>query len=151
MSNPYHPASAASAALVLALCTGCDGAPRDRNAIPADGAATPAAARQGLAFDPQPPGSENQVPALEGTKGTLRYRPGCLYLDTGSGGKIGLVVPSDARFDGRRLIGKVTTPQGEPIVRAIGQFVGFSGALIENPRDGRYSCNTGKVLITDQF
>jgi hypothetical protein len=125
--------------------------PRHRNALPADGAATPAAARHERAVDRQAPGSENQVPALEGTKVTLRYRPGCLYLDTGGGGEIGLVVPSDASFDGRRLIGKVTTPEGKAIVRAIGKFAGFSGAAIENPRDGCYSCETARVLITDRF
>jgi hypothetical protein len=91
------------------------------------------------------------VPALEGTAGTLGYRPGCLFLDVGSGDEIGLVVPAEASFDGKRLIGKLRTPEGKGIVREIGAFMSFSGPVIENPRDGRYSCDTGRLLITDLF
>ncbi|HEX8512340.1 MAG TPA: hypothetical protein VF688_04465 [Allosphingosinicella sp.] len=107
--------------------------------------------RREFAFDRQAPGRTNQVPALEGTPGTLRYRPGCLFLDVEGGDEIGLVVPAEATFDGRRLTGRVATPDGKPLVREIGQFTSFTGPVIENPGDGRYSCNTGKLLITDYF
>lgn len=143
-------ASAPWATLVLALSAGCDGPPRVRGEASAAGSASPAGVPKELAFDRQPAGSANQVPALEGTPGTLRYRPGCLFLDAG-GDEIGLVVPADARFDGKRLSGRLTTPDRKPIVRQVGQMVSFSGRVIENPRDGRYACDTGTVLITDSF
>jgi hypothetical protein len=102
-------------------------------------------------LDRQAPGSANQVPALEGTPGTLRYRQGCLFLDVGAGEAIGLVVPAEASFDGKRLIGRLKSPDGGPIVREVGQFVNFGGRVIENPGDGRYSCDTKRVLIADYF
>lgn len=144
-------ARALLAALILTLCAGCDRAPRGQSATPTNSSSTPDAVQKGLTFDRQPPGSANQVPALEGTPGTLRYRPGCLLLDAGGGDEIGLVVPADVTFDGRRMIGKLTTPDGQPIVREIGQFMSFSGPVIENPRNGRYSCDTKRVLIADYF
>lgn len=91
------------------------------------------------------------MPALEGTPGTLRYRPGCLFLDAGGGEEIGLVVPAEATFDGRRVTGRLKAPDGQPIVREVGQFVSFSGPVIDNPRDGRYTCGTERVLIADYF
>ena len=121
---------------MLALCAGCDPAPADRG-VPA--------------FDRQPPGSENRSPFLSGTPGTLRYRPGCLYLDDGNGGETGLVVPSYASFDGERLTGRLRTPDGKQIARTIGQRVTVTGQVVDNPRDGRYSCDTGKVLVADAF
>ncbi|HYG48134.1 MAG TPA: hypothetical protein VD846_09350 [Allosphingosinicella sp.] len=133
MSREYRLAAPPGAALILALCASCDGAPKE------------------LAFDRQAPGGANQVPALESTPGTLRYRPGCLFLDAGGGDEIGLVVPAEAAFDGRRLYGKLTTPEGEPVVREVGRFVSFSGRVINNPGDGRYGCDTRKMLITDYF
>jgi hypothetical protein len=143
--------AAACAALILTLCAGCDRAPRGRAPAPANSSTSAAPEPGELALDRQAPGSANQVPALEGTPGTLRYRPGCLFLDVGGGAEIGLVVPAEATFDGRRLIGKLPTPDGKPIVREIGQFVSFSGPVIENATDGRYSCDTRRVLITDYF
>lgn len=117
---------------------------------------SPAAVEEGSGqtgprIDRQAPGTANQVPYLEGTSGRLRYRPGCLLLDAGGGDEIGLVIPADVSFDGKRMIGKVTTPEGEQIVRQIGQSVSLSGAVIENPQDGRYSCDTKLVLIADYF
>ncbi|HEX8626363.1 MAG TPA: hypothetical protein VF782_14975 [Allosphingosinicella sp.] len=150
MPSSYLP-PAPWAALILALCAGCDGVPQGQSGTSPNSSATPAAARQELAFDRQAPGSANQVPALEGTAGTLRYRPGCLFLDVGGGDEIGLVVPAEAAFDGKRLIGKLPTPDGKPIVREIGRSTSFGGPVIENPRDGRYSCDTGRLLITDLF
>ncbi|HEU0045151.1 hypothetical protein [Sphingomonas sp.] len=144
-------AAAPWAALILTLCAGCDGAPRGQAAAPETSPATSAAERRELAFDRQAPGSANQVPALEGTPGTLRYRPGCLFLDVGGGAEIGLVVPAEVTFDGRRLIGKLPTPDGKPRVREIGQFISFSGPVIRNPGDGRYSCDTRQMLIADYF
>jgi hypothetical protein len=151
MSSSCRLVSAPWAALILALCAGCDGAPLGQGATSADNSATPAPVRRELAFDRQAPGSANQVPALEGTAGTLRYRPGCLFLDAGGGDEIGLVVPAEVAFDGRRLIGKLPTPDGKPIAREIGQFMSFSGPVIENPKDRRYSCDTKRVLIADYF
>jgi hypothetical protein len=139
------------AALLLALCAGCDGPPPDRRATSANSSGRPAAERKQFEFDRQTPGSANQVPALEETPGRLRYRPGCLFLDVGAGEEIGLVVPAEATFDGKRMIGRLTTPDGRPVVREIGQFMSFSGRLIEKPEDGRYSCDTKWVLITDDF
>lgn len=141
MSPACRLASAPFAALILALCGGCDGLPRGEDGPPASAPG----------FDRQAPGSANRVPALEGTPGTLRYRPGCLFLDVGGGDEIGLVVPAHASFDGRRLTGQVTTPDGKPIVREIGQFMSFTGPVIENPGNGRYSCDTRRVLIADYF
>jgi hypothetical protein len=46
-------------------------------------------------------------------------------------------VPAEVTFDGRRMIGKLTAPDGRPIVREIGQFMSFSGRVIDNPRNGR--------------
>ncbi len=132
-----HPLSAWRAVLLPVLCAGCD-APQQGQ--------TPA-----VTVDRQAAGTENQVPALEGTPGTLRYRPGCLFLDTGGGGEIGLVVPADARFDGARLVGALPTPEGKPISREVGRPVSFTGRLIENPGGGRYGCRTGRLLITDRF
>jgi hypothetical protein len=107
--------------------------------------------QQDFAFDRQAPGSENHVPILKGTGGTLRYRPGCLFIDAGNGDETGLVVPAYVTFDGKRMMGKVTKPDGEPIVREVGRFANLSGRVIENPRDGRYSCDTKKLLIADSF
>lgn len=149
--SAVRPARALWAALLPALCAGCDAPPRGQVAAPANGSSAEASGLQEFALDRQAPGSANQVRALEGTPGTLRYRPGCLFLEAGGGGEIGLVVPADARFDGSRLIGKIGTPDGRPIVREVGQFVSFSGPVVDNPRDGRYSCDTGRVLIADDF
>lgn len=151
MSYARPLASASCAVLILALCAGCDGAPRNQSTTSAHSAPTPDAAPQEFAFDRQAPGSANQVPSLEGTPGTLRYRSGCLFLDAGNGNEIGLVVPAEVTFDGRRMIGKLTTPDGRPIIKEIGQFMSFSGPVIENPRDGRYGCDTKMVLIADHF
>jgi hypothetical protein len=107
--------------------------------------------QQEFAFDRQAPGSENRAPVLKGTGGTLRYRPGCLFIDAGNGDETGLVIPAYVTFDGKRMMGKVTKLDGEPIVREIGQFVNFTGRVIQNPEDGRYSCDTKKVLIADAF
>jgi hypothetical protein len=144
-------ASAPCALLILALCAGCDGAPRKQSTTSAHRSPTPDAVPQEFAFDRQAPGSANKVPTLEGTAGTLRYRSGCLFLDAGSGNEIGLVVPAGVTFDGRRMIGKLTTPGGRPIIKEIGQLVSLSGPLMENPPDGRYGCDTKMVLIADQF
>lgn len=149
MSVAFRLASTPWVALTLALCAGCDGPPRGGPSQNSSGA--PAATERGSAFDRQEPGKANQVPALEGTAGTLRYRPGCLFLDVGGGDEIGLVLPAEATFDGRRLIGRLPTPDGKPIVREIGKVMSFSGPVIGNPKDGRYSCDTGKVLIADYF
>ena len=151
MPSPLRLASARWGALILTLGAGCDGSPRGRGASAADSSETPAAVRRESVFDRQAPGGANQVPALEGTPGTLRYRPGCLYLDVGGGGEIGLVVPAEATFDGRRLAGRLTSPDGKPIIREVGRFMSFSGPVIENPGDGRYSCDTRRVLIADDF
>ncbi|MFN3389381.1 MAG: hypothetical protein ACK40O_10660 [Allosphingosinicella sp.] len=91
------------------------------------------------------------MPTLKATAGTLRYRPGCLFLEDGHGGEIGLVLPADVTFDGTRLTGKLTTPEGEPLVREVGRRVSLSGPVIEHPGDGRYSCDTERVLIADYF
>jgi hypothetical protein len=141
MASARRLAHAPWAALILALCAGCDGG---------EGAA-PAEVPGGPAFDRQGPGGANQVPALEGTAGTLRYRPGCLFLEMGGGDEIGLVVPAEASFDGRRLVGRLTTPDRRPIVREVGRLTSFTGPVIENPGDGRYSCDTKRVLIADFF
>jgi hypothetical protein len=151
MSTERRFATAPWAALILSLCAGCDRAPRGQATAPAKSSESSAAEPRELAFDRQAPGGANQVPALEGTPGTLRYRPGCLFLDAGGGDEIGLVVPADVAFDGTRLIGRLTKPDGKPVVREIGQFMSFSGRVIENPRDGRYTCDTRRVLITDSF
>ena len=144
-------AAAPWAALILTLCAGCDRAPRGEAPAPENSAASIAAKPRELAFDRQAPGSANQVPALEGTPGTLRYRPGCLFLETGGGEETGLVVPAGATFDGRRLVGRLRSPDRKPVVREIGRFMSFTGPVVENPRDGRYSCDTRKVLIADYF
>lgn len=149
MSTAPRPAFAPWAALVLTLCAGCDGPPRDAPSENDPGGL----ATKGKMFnlDRQAPGSANRVPALEGTPGTLRYRLGCLFLDVGAGEAIGLVVPAEASFYGKRLIGTLKSPDGRPIVREVGQYMSFGGPVIENPKDGRYSCDTKRVLITDYF
>ncbi|HEX9965321.1 MAG TPA: hypothetical protein VGB04_10110 [Allosphingosinicella sp.] len=144
MSIARRLAHALRAALIPALCAGCDGVPRRQGAAPAE-------APGGPAFDRQAPGSASQVPALEGTAGTLRYRPGCLFLDVGGGDEIGLVVPAETSFDGRRLVGRLINPDRRPIVREVGRFTSFTGPVIENPSDGRYSCDTRRMLIADFF
>lgn len=149
MSTACRFASAPWAAFVLMLCAGCDGGPR--GAPSENDSGGPATKGKVFNLDRQAPGSANQVPALEGTPGTLRYRPGCLFLDVGAGEAIGLVVPGEASFDGKRLIGRLRSPDGRPIVREIGRFMSFGGPVIENPGDGRYSCDTKRVLITDYF
>ena len=149
MSTARRLACAPWAALILSLCAGCDGPPR--GAHPGNDSGDPATKGQRFELDRQAPGSANQVPALEGTPGTLRYRPGCLFLDVGAGEAIGLVVPSEATFDGRRLIGRLKSTDGKPIVREIGQFMSFGGPVIENPGNGRYSCDTKRVLVADYF
>jgi hypothetical protein len=151
MSSACRLASARWAAPILALCAGCDGATGRQDGTSADSSGRPAAEHKEFAFDRQAPGRANQVPTLEGTAGTLRYRPGCLFLDAGGGEEIGLVVPADVTFDGRRMIGRLTTPDGQPIVGEIGRFISVSGPVIETPGDGRYSCDTGRVLIADDF
>lgn len=151
MSTSGRLASASRAALVLALCAGCDGESNGRQASAPIGSEGRATAEQGATFDRQAPGSANQVPSLEGRSGTLGYRTGCLFLDVGDGEDIGLAVPAEVTFDGRRMIGKLGTPQGKPIVREIGELVNVSGRLIENRGGGRYSCDTQWVLIADQF
>jgi hypothetical protein len=104
-----------------------------------------------LDLDRQAPGRANRVPALEGTPGILRYRPGCLFLDVGAGEAIGLVITAEASFDGKRLTGRLKSPDGRPIVMEVGQFTSFGGPVIENPGDGHYSCDTRRVLVTDYF
>lgn len=149
MSTAPRFAFASWAALVLTLCSGCDGPPRGAPSENRSGG--PATKAKMFNLDRQAPGSANQVPALEGTPGTLRYLPGCLFLDVGAGEAIGLVVPAEASFDGKRLIGRLKSPDGRPIFREIGQYMSFGGPVIENPGDGRYSCDTKRVLITDYF
>ncbi|HEU0100574.1 MAG TPA: hypothetical protein VFQ67_17570 [Allosphingosinicella sp.] len=151
MSFVRRIACATWAAPILALCAGCDGPPRDRAPTSADNPADRAAVRRELPLDRQAPGGANRVPALEGISGTLRYRPGCLFLDVGGGDEIGLVVPAEAKFDGRRLTGKLTTPDGRPVAREIGRTASFSGPVVDNPGAGRFSCDTGRMLIADLF
>lgn len=144
MSCAFRLAPARGAALILALCTGCDRAPQGRSA-------TSGAAPRELAFDRQAPGSANRVPALGGTPGRLGYRPGCLFLVVEAEDEIGLVLPAEVTFDGKRVTGRLPTPDGQPIAREIGQLMSFSGSVIANPGDGRYSCDTRRVLIADYF
>lgn len=136
---------------MLALCAGCDGSPRDQGLPLSNGSVSQAAAQLAPAVDRQEPGSENRTPVLSGAHGRLGYRPGCLFVDEGKGGETGLVIPSYVVFDGRRLFGKLKKPKGEPIVVSLGEFMNLSGRVIDNPRDGRYSCNTKLVLIADYF
>jgi len=150
MTSGCRLSSSPWAALILALCAGCDGAPRGREAT-SNGSGSVVAEQAPITFDRQPPGSANRVPTLQGTAGTLRYRPGCLFLDDGRGGEIGLVLPAEATFDGRRLVGALTTPEGEAVAREVGQVVSLTGPVIDNPSDGRYSCDTKKLLVADRF
>jgi len=143
--------SASCAALLLTIGGGCDGAPVGERASPAHRLESAAATQQAHKLDRQVPGSANQVPALAGTSGVLGYRPNCLFLDPGGGEEIGLVVPAEVIFDGRRMIGKLPAPTGRPIVREVGQLVSVSGPSIDNLKDGRYGCDTERVLIADQF
>lgn len=136
---------------MLLIAGGCDGPQEGQQGSQANNARSSAVGQQRVSFDRQAPGKNNQVPHLEGMSGTLRYRSGCLLLDLGGGDEIGLVVPADVTFNGSRMIGKLTTPDRQPIVRKIGQLVSFTGPVIENSRAVRYSCDTKKVLIADQF
>jgi len=138
-------------ALLLALCAGCDGTPGDEAASSPNKSDTRVPVRQSLGFDRQAPGSENRSPVLSGASGTLRYRPGCLFLDDGHGGETGIVVPAHVVFDGERMAGKLKTPDGKQRVATIGEFVNLTGRLTDNPQDGRYSCKTQRVLIADYF
>lgn len=104
-----------------------------------------------LVFDRQKPGEANRTPVLSGISGDLAYRPGCLYINAGSGDETGLVVPAEVQFDGSMLRGKLGTPDGKPRVILIGEFLNLTGWVIDNPRDGRYSCNMAKMLIVDYF
>lgn len=150
-SSACHLASSRWAALLLALSGGCDGTPRGQDALSASNAERPVAEQYGPTFDQQAPGSENRVPFTSGAHGTLGYRAGCLFLAGEGGGETGLVIPSHARFDGNRLIGKVKKPTGESFVVELGQFVHLRGQMIDNPREGRYGCDTKMVLIVDYF
>lgn len=149
MSSAFRFPFAPWAALTLALCAGCEGPPRGTSAAKGSGAS--AGAEQRFAFDRQAPGSENRVPVLSGIGGKLGYRPGCLFLVDEQGGETGLVVPSHVTFDGQRMMGKLKTPDGKPMGVAVGEFVNLTGRMIENPLDGRYSCETDHVLIADYF
>lgn len=137
--------------MLLALCAGCDGSLPGRGAPLANGPAGQAGAQHAPTVDRQEPGSENRTPYLSGAHGRLGYRSGCLFLDEGNGGETGLVIPSYVIFDGKRLVGNLKKPTGEPIVVALGEFANLSGLLIDNPRDGRYSCDTKLVLLADYF
>lgn len=151
MSSARRNPPALWAALTLTLCAACDRAPQGSGAPMLNRSESPAASPQWVVFDRQPPGSENRVSILSGTPGTLRYRPGCLFIDDGHGGQIGLVVPSYVKFDGKRMMGKLKSPDGERFGLAIGEFVNLTGRVIENPRNGSYSCDTKQVLIADYF
>lgn len=151
MSSACRLAFASWAALILTLCAGCDRAPRGQRGPSADSSGSPVAEQKRLVFDRLPRGKENRVPVLSGTPGTLRYRPGCLFIDAGSGDETGLVVPAYVTFDGKRMKGNLKRPDGEPISVAIGEFVNLTGRVIANPRNGRYSCDTKMLLIADHF
>ncbi|HZG09557.1 MAG TPA: hypothetical protein VEZ70_11320 [Allosphingosinicella sp.] len=81
------------------------------------------------------------APFASGADGTLGYTQGCLYLAQG-GGRTGLVMPRDARFDGKRLTARNRD-------HGLGDFVHMSGMLLEKPERGRYGCNTPTLLIVD--
>ena len=148
---PRIPLRACFAALALVLCAACERGGRGEDAAAGNGSAAPAAAGQAPAVDRQAPGSENRTPVLAGASGTLRYRPGCLYLDEGGGAETGLVLPADTSFDGTRLTGRLARPDGGPVTARIGEFANLSGRLIPNPGGGRYRCDTQMVLIADAF
>ena len=143
-SRPSCAAMALAAALAIPLCGGCDGAAPEA----AEGIA---GTSPGPAVDRLPPGEENRAPYAEGAHGILGYRAGCLFLAGEGGGETGLVVPSYVSFDGVRLEGRLRKPTGERIVARIGEAVSLRGIEIDNPRDGRFSCDTKRLLIADHF
>jgi hypothetical protein len=81
----------------------------------------------------------HEPPLAEGSYGRLGYTRGCLYLEAG-GGRTGLVMPRDARFDGARLTAKNLDTR-------LGEFHHMSGRILDNP--GTYGCKMPTVLIVD--
>lgn len=81
------------------------------------------------------------APFASGSYGRLGYRPGCLYLEEG-GGRTGLVMPRDSRFDGKRLTAR-------NLDKAVGEFLHLGGRILPNPGDRAYGCDTPTILIVD--
>ena len=99
-------------------------------------------------LDRQSPRNGVATPVAEGAGGLLGYADSCPFITEDSGVRIGLVVPHEARFDGRQLEGSLSTPDGEAIVHRIGERASFSGRLIDNAGDG-YRCRTDRLLLVD--
>lgn len=79
----------------------------------------------------------------------LTATPRHCFLEIGDGDEIGLIVPADVSFDGRRMIGGLRTQEGKPMVWQVGQLVTLTGPVLKNARDGRYSCDTAKLHLAD--
>ena len=78
------------------------------------------------------PASEESIPRLEGMRGVLNYRVGCLFL-LANGEKTALVMPSPYRLDGNRLVSPLRTVE-------LGDWVSFSGGWGPRPADS--ACRT---------
>jgi hypothetical protein len=94
-------------------------------------------------FDRHARGGEDPegAPFASGSNGRLGYAPGCLFLEQ-AGGRTGLVMPRDARFDGKRVTAR-------NLDRVLGEFLHLSGRLLPNPGGGSYGCQTPTILIVD--
>lgn len=129
----------AAAFLAVAGCT----APQDGGDAASQTAAAERqdAAGEAFPFDRHDRGGDDPegAPFASGAEGTLGYVPGCLYLAHG-GGRTGLVMPRDARFDGKRLTARNRD-------HALGDFLHMSGTLIEKPKQAKYGCDTPTILI----
>lgn len=78
---------------------------------------------------------------LDGATGVLGYEGDCLYLEE-RGGRTGLVLPSNARFDGRNLVYRQAT-------YTVGKRYSIGGYILDNSSSRRFNCRTSSVLVAN--
>jgi hypothetical protein len=77
----------------------------------------------------------------DGGSGVLRYNDGCLYLEE-NGSKTGLVMPSNASFDG-----KVLTYRRERY--KIGNRYAIGGVLVKSSAEQSFKCKTPYLILAN--
>jgi hypothetical protein len=77
----------------------------------------------------------------DGGTGRLRYDDGCLYLDE-NGGKTGLVMPANAKFNG-----KILSYKGEKY--NIGTRYATGGVLIKSSAVQSFNCRTPYLILVN--
>ena len=87
------------------------------------------------------PASDESIPRLEGMRGVLNYRDGCLFL-LANGGKTALVMPSPYRLDGNRLVSPLRTVE-------VGEWVSFSGGWGPRPADSACRISGDQAFYPD--